>query len=88
MANKAYSYSGWQVMLLLLIVGGVISGWIGDALIDIWPILGTVGKVQSVGIPSFTIDLNIFSFTFGFMLHISLFTIIGFVLAFLVYRRL
>lgn len=88
MVNKSHAYPGWQVLLLLLVVGGIIGGWIGDAVIGLWPALGILGKVQSVGIPEFSLNLKVFSFTFGFMLHINLFTILGFILSYLVYKRL
>ena len=51
-------------------------------------LLVILGKVQSVGIPDFTLNLQVFSLTFGFMLHISFFTLLGFVLSYLVYKRL
>jgi len=88
MSYKNRNYSGWPILLLLLLLGGIIGGWIGDALIHIWPALGTVGQMKSVGIPTFTVNLSFLSFTVGFMLHISLFTILGFALAYLVYKRL
>ena len=88
MANRSRAYSGWQVLLLLLIIGGIIGGWIGEAVVGLWPALGILGKVQSVGVPEFTLNLRVFSFTLGFMLHINFFTILGFVLSYLVYKRL
>lgn len=88
MTGKYHVSPGWQILLLLLIVGGIIGGWIGDAVTGVWPVLGELGKVQSVGIPRFNIDLKVFSLSFGFMLHISFFTILGFILSYLVYRRL
>lgn len=88
MANKSHAYPGWQVLLLLLLVGGIIGGWIGDAVIRLWPELGILGKVQSVGISGFSLNLKVFSFTFGFMLHVSFFTILGLILSYLVYKRL
>lgn len=88
MTNRSHAYPGWQVLLLLLIVGGIIGGWIGDLVVGLWPALGVLGKVQSVGIPDFTLNLQVFSLTFGFMLHISFFTLLGFILSYLVYKRL
>ena len=88
MANRSHAYPGWQVLLLLLVVGGIIGGWLGDFIVDLCPALGILGKVQSVGIPDFTLNLQVFSLTFGFMLHISLFTLLGFVISYLVYKRL
>lgn len=88
MKNVSRAYPGWQLLLLLLVLGGIIGSYLGEALIKLWPALGMLGKIQSVGVPQFTIDLNVFTFTFGFMMHISFFTLLGFVLAYLVYRRM
>ncbi len=88
MAGGSRSYPGWQVLLLLVILGGIIGGWIGDAIIKAWPDLAMFGKVQSIGVPHFNVNLKVFTFSFGFMLHLNLFTILGFVLSYLVYKRL
>ena len=53
-----------------------------------WPALALLGRIQSVGLPTFTMDLHVFTLSFGFMLNINFFTILGFVLAWLFYRRL
>jgi len=79
---------GWPVLLILLVLGGIIGGWIGQTLTNVWPSLVILGRAQSLGIPSFTLDLQVFTVSFGFMLHISAFTLIGFVLAYVVYRRM
>lgn len=88
MANRSRTYPGWQLLLLLLALGGIIGGWIGDAIIRLCPGLAILGRVQSVGLPTFTMDLHVFTLSFGFMLNINFFTIMGFVLAWLFYRRL
>lgn len=88
MKNISRSYPGWQMLLLLLVLGGIIGSYIGEALVKLWPALRMLGKVQSIGVPRFTIDLHVFELTFGFMMHISLFTLLGFVLAYLLYRRM
>lgn len=88
MKDISRAYPGWQLLVLLLVLGGIIGSYIGEALIKAWPVLQMLGKVQSIGVPRFTIDLNVFTFTFGFMMHISFFTLLGFVLAYLIYRRM
>ncbi len=88
MTNRTRTYPGWQILLLLLALGGIIGGWIGDAIVRVWPAIGLLGRVQSVGLPTFTMDLHVFTLSFGFMLHINFFTILGFVLAWLFYRRM
>lgn len=86
--SRSRTYPGWQLLLLLLVLGGIIGSWIGDAIIKLMPVLSQFGQVQSIGLPSFTIDLKVFTFTLGFMLHINLFTILGFFLAYLIFKRL
>jgi len=86
--NRSRSYPDWKLLLLLLIFGGIIGGWIGDAIVKLWPALSSLGQAQSVGLPEFTLNLGVFTLTFGFMLHLSFFAILGFILAFLIYRKL
>lgn len=88
MKNISRDYPGWQLLVLLLVLGGIIGSYIGQVLTRLWPAMGMLGKVQSIGVPRFTIDLNVFTFTFGFMMHISFFTLLGFILAYLVFRRM
>jgi hypothetical protein len=47
-----------------------------------------LGNVKSVGLPTFTMDLNVLTLSFGFMLHINFFSILGFVAAWIFYQRL
>ena len=58
---------GWPVLLVLLVLGGIIGGWIGQALTKVWPSLAALGSTQSLGIPNFTADLGVFTISFGFM---------------------
>ncbi len=88
MKNISRDYPGWQLLVLLLVLGGIIGSYLGQVLTKLWPVLGMLGKAQSIGVPRFTIDLNVFTFTFGFMMHISFFTLLGFILAYLIYRRM
>ncbi|MEA1961105.1 MAG: DUF4321 domain-containing protein [Bacillota bacterium] len=88
MARRYSTYPGWQVLLLMLVLGAIIGGWLGEFILGIWPSLGILGKVQSVGLPTFVLDLRVFTLNFGFMLHISFFSLLGFLLAWWVYRRL
>jgi len=86
--SRARTYPGWQLLLLLMALGGIIGGWIGDAIVKVWPGLGLLGNVQSVGLPTITMDLHVFTLSFGFMLHINFFSILGFVIAWVFYQRL
>lgn len=88
MAYKSRSAASWPVLLLLLVIGGIIGSALGYLIIKIWPALSILGQVHSIGLPIFTLDLQVFTFSLGFMLNISLFTILGFILAYLAYRKL
>ena len=86
--SRSRTYPGWQWLLLLLVLGGIIGGWLGDAIVRLWPALSILGKVLSVGLPTFTMDLHVFSLSFGFMFNINFFTIVGFFIAWFLYKRL
>ncbi len=86
--SKSRTYPGWPILLILLIFGGIVGSWIGDAMIKLWPALHVMGQNQSIGLPNFTLDLKVFSLTFGFILHINLFTILGFIIAYFIFKRL
>ncbi len=88
MTSRTRTYPGWQILILLLVLGGIIGSWIGDAIVALWPAANILGNTQSVGIPGFSLDLGVINFSFGFMMHINLLTIIGFMVAYMVYKRL
>jgi len=85
---RGRSPANWPVLLLLLVVGGIIGSALGQLLVKIWPVLKILGEVYSVGLPVFTLDLKVFTFSLGFMLNLSIFTILGFIVAYLAYRKL
>jgi len=85
---KGLRSSGWLVLVILLILGGLAGDWLGQALTKIWPSLAVLTHTRSLGIPSFTMDLGVLTVSFGFMLKISGFTLIGFILAYLIYRKM
>ncbi|NLC07537.1 MAG: DUF4321 domain-containing protein [Syntrophomonadaceae bacterium] len=79
--------SAW-ILLILLIIGGIIGSWLGVVLVKMWPGLGLLGQTEVIGLPPTTLDLQILSVTFGFALRLNLLTVLGFILAYLIYRRL
>jgi hypothetical protein len=87
-ATRNRTYPGWQILLLLIALGGIVGGLIGDVILKIWPSMSILGNVQSVGLPTFTMDLHVFSISFGFMFHLNFFSILGFILAWIFYQRL
>ncbi|MEN6390432.1 MAG: DUF4321 domain-containing protein [Syntrophomonas sp.] len=86
--SKGRSQPSWPVLLLLLCLGGIAGALIGELIQKLIPSLALLGKVQSVGVPQFTVDLHVFSLTFGFMLRLNLFALLGFLAAYLIYRKL
>jgi hypothetical protein len=79
--------SAW-VLIILLIIGGIIGSWLGLVVGRAWPELALFNQTEVVGLPPTTLDLQVLSMTFGFVLRLNLFTVVGFILAYLVYRKL
>ncbi|MGI6549918.1 MAG: DUF4321 domain-containing protein [Syntrophomonadales bacterium] len=82
------SYPGWPILLVILIVGALIGGWLGEAIVKLVPSLAEIGQVYTVGIPHFTLDLVVLSLSFGLTLKISLFSLLGLIGSYFVYRRM
>ncbi len=83
---------GW-VLLLLMLCGVVIGGFLGMLTKDIswlsWLDYGmTFGIGTDAGTGAFVLNLGVLVLTFGLTIKISIASIIGVVIAFLIYRRL
>ena len=81
------------VLLLLLLCGVVIGSFIGALTKDIswlsWLDYGmTFGIGTDAGTGAFVLNLGVIVFTFGLTIKISIASIIGVVIAFLIYRKL
>ncbi len=88
MASRGRLQPGWQILALLLILGGIIGSFIGDAIVKTWPAGQVLGRMQNLGFAPFTLDLKVFSLTLGLMFHVSIFTLLGFLIAYVLYRKL
>ncbi len=88
MVNRGRSNPAWHILLLLLCLGGIAGLLIGDLIIKLVPSLEWLGRFQSVGVPQLSLDLKVFTLTFGFMLRLNLFALLGFAAAYLIYRKL
>lgn len=88
MSGGRQARPSWISLVLLLVLGGITGSILGDILIRLAPGIQTLGAPRNVGLNPVTLDLSIFTLTFGFSFSISLFTIIGLLLAYLAYRRL
>ena len=74
---------GWALFSLLLI-GGIAGSAVGSMLAPRFPWLKSA---TAVGFPPTTLDLNFLHVTFGGSLTIDPVTILGLILAYLVYQR-
>lgn len=80
------------VLLVIIILGALIGSVIGEVIATFMP-GGLVEKVFSKGVtpglsPPATLDLKVFTATFGFTVKINLASLLGIGLAILVYKKL
>ena len=81
------SKNGW-VLLIMLLSGIVLGGFIG-MLTDNVLGLNWLNYVQGFGLETpIVLDLGLLVLTFGLTIHISIASIIGVVLAIIIYRKL
>lgn len=73
------------VLLLLLLSGSVVGGFIGDVFKTTFKWL-SYGK--TLGFDTFTLDLNIIKITLGFVMSINIASIIGIMIAIFIFSRL
>ena len=73
------------LLLLLLLVGLVIGGVIGNIFKDSFELLA---YSESIGISPVTLNLNVMEITLGFTMNINLASVIGIVIAIIIFRRL
>lgn len=75
-------------LILLLLAGLVIGGFIGDWLSS-YPTFSFLSYGKTFGLTSpLVLDLSVLVLTFGFTVRLNLASIIGIIIAFIVYRRL
>jgi len=73
------------VLILLLLVGGLCGGALGNALA---PVLPWLNATSQVGLKPSTLDLHFLNITFGFTFALGPLTALGMILGYIVYRRL
>ncbi|SHJ00544.1 DUF4321 domain-containing protein [Lutispora thermophila] len=76
--------NGW-VLLLVLLCGIIVGGFIGEVLGNFIPILK---YGYNLGVTPHTYDLRILKITFGLSFNINMFSILGIIISIIVYRRL
>ncbi len=75
-------------LILLLLAGLVIGGFIGDWLSS-YPTFSFLSYGKTFGLTSpLVLDLNVLVLTFGFAVKFNLASIIGIIIAFFIYRKL
>ncbi|WP_430883094.1 DUF4321 domain-containing protein [Fusibacter sp. JL216-2] len=80
--RKASSTLGF---MLVMLVGLVIGGIIGDVFQDTLPILA---YGRSIGFDPVTIDLSVIKLVLGFTMQINLAAILGLVISLLIFKKL
>ena len=76
--------NGW-ILLLLIICGVVIGGFLGELLGKYIPIL-KFG--YNLGVSPHTYDLRVIKLTFGLTFNINMFAILGIIIAAMFYRKM
>lgn len=77
---------GSSIYFILLLLTSVIIGTIlGKALSEYFPILN---YGESIGFGPATLDLNLFSVTFGFSANLTVAGILGILIAIIAYKKL
>ena len=85
--SRSNSKNGW-VLLLLLLAGVVIGGFLGDVLGDV-PYLSWLAYGKSFGLSSpFVLDLGVIVISFGLTIKFTIAGIIGIIIAAVLYRRM
>lgn len=81
---KGYRRNGW-IMVVLLMVGLVIGGFLGELLGNYVPILKFGYPIE---ITPHTWSLSIVKLHFGFSMNINMFSILGIIAAILIYKEM
>jgi riboflavin transporter FmnP len=78
--------SAW-LLVILLILGGLAGGLIGQALSSVHH-LAFLNQGPGIGLPATTLNLDFLTLTFGFTFKVNPVSILGFIVAFIIYLRL
>lgn len=80
------AYRSTWILLLLILVGIVLGGILGEVL---GQELSILKKGYQIGLnPPFTLDLNVMQLTFGFLINVNVASVIGIILAILIFRKM
>ncbi|HAG07491.1 MAG: Uncharacterized protein XD69_0083 [Clostridia bacterium 62_21] len=73
------------VLVILLLLGGLAGSAVGQLFAPTWRFLGPVLRT---GLGLAELDLHFLKLTFGFSVNIGVLTLLGFILGYLLYRRI
>lgn len=80
--------SNWGMLLLLMLVSAIIFAYLGEVLVAYIPSIARLSRGNMVGIPAVSINLAVIKFSFALQFKLNLFTVLGLISGYLVYRRL
>lgn len=79
------------LLIFFILLGGLLGGLLGEilkAMAPAGPLQDLFARVHEIGLTTpFTLDLKLFSVTFGFILRINLFSILGILLGVYIYKQ-
>lgn len=79
------SGKGILFMIVLLILGLVIGSFLGSTLGNYVPVLN---KGYDFSVSTHTWNLGVIQFTIGFLIKINMFSIVGILIAYILYKKL
>lgn len=79
-SNKSVAF-----MIIMLIIGLIIGGFLGAFFGKYLPALS---YGYNLGVSNHTWDLGVLKFTFGFMMKVNVFSVIGIIIAYFLYKKL
>ena len=87
MKGYGQHYRNAWLLVILLILGGIVGGLIGQAL-SIVHHLAFLNQGPGIGFPATALNLDFLTLTFGFTFKVNPVSILGFIAAFIIYLRL
>ncbi|MGE5380313.1 MAG: DUF4321 domain-containing protein [Methylocystaceae bacterium] len=81
-------HTSWSMLLLLMVVGALIFAYLGELVVAYVPGLARWGSGSMVGVPAVTLNLSVIKLSLSLLIKVNLFTVLGLITGFLVFRRL